>query len=265
MTVTPLNRRSPSTFVESREQRCAEAECLLESISDPSSPEAEQCRHDAILLSLALADMVAHRYSGRGIEDDDLVQVARMALVKAVQGYRPGRGHSFAAYAVPTISGELKRYFRDKGWAVRPPRRLQERRVQLIAAEEMLRHELGREPSRAELAERLGLEPAELGETQACFTAYQTQSLDAVTDGGRGATDVGVNGEDAVERIALSDALGCAMRQLTERERTIVRLRFIEELTQSEIGTALGVSQMQVSRLLASILRRLRCSMEPAA
>lgn len=265
MTVTPLHRRSPSTFVESREQRCAEAESLLESISDPSSPEAERCRDDAVILTLGLADMVAHRYSGRGIEDDDLVQVARMALVKAVQGYRPGRGHSFAAYAVPTMSGEVKRYFRDKGWAVRPPRRLQERRVQLIAAEEMLRHELGREPSRTELGERLGLEPAELGEAQACFTAYQTQSLDAVTDAGRGAVDVGLDGEDEVNRLVQSDALGRAVRGLTERERTIVRLRFIEELTQSEIGTALGVSQMQVSRLLASILRRLRCSMQTAA
>ncbi|CAN7304531.1 sigma-70 family RNA polymerase sigma factor [Knoellia sp. LjRoot47] len=265
MTVTPLNRRLPSTFVESREEGCAEAERLLDSISDPSSPEAERCRHDAVLLSLELADTVAHRYSGRGIEDDDLVQVARMALVKAVRGYRPGRGHSFAAYAVPTMSGEIKRYFRDKGWAVRPPRRLQERRAQLIAAEEMLRHELGREPSRVELADRLGLEPAELGETQACLSAYQTQSLDAASPEGRRAPEIELDGDDEVNRLVQSDALGRALRGLTERERTIVHLRFIEEQTQVEIGTALGVSQMQVSRLLGSILRRLRSSLEQAA
>jgi len=262
MTVTRLHPQ-PST-AESRDERCARAERLLESLDGCSAQETERCRHEAVLLSLDLADMVARRYSGRGIEDDDLVQVARMALVKAVRGYRPGRGHSFAAYAVPTVSGEVKRYFRDKGWAVRPPRRLQERRVQLLAAEEELRHELSREPSRTELAQRLGLDLAELDETTACFTAYHAHSLDVPARDG-GALDVGVDGEDEADRLVLRDALVHAVTQLTERERVIVRLRFVDECTQSEIGAVLGVSQMQVSRLLAGILRRLRCSIEPAA
>ena len=266
MSVTQLHPRPhSSSTAELREQRCAEAECLLESIEDPTTSQAESCRHDAVILSLELADMVARRYSGRGVDDDDLVQVARMALVKAVRGYRPGLGHSFAAYAVPTMSGEVKRYFRDKGWAVRPPRRLQERRVQLIAAEELLRHELCREPTRAELADHLGLELDELGETRACFTAYHAQSLDAPVNGGRGALDVGVDGEDTADRVALSDALAQAMCGLSEREKVIVRLRFVDERTQSELGAQLGVSQMQVSRLLSYILRRLRCAIEPAA
>lgn len=264
MTVTSLYPQSSSLSTESRDERCAQVEALLSGLEDRPEHEIEQARHEAVLLSLDLADMVARRYSGRGIEDDDLVQVARMALVKAVQGYRPGRGHSFAAYAVPTMSGEVKRWFRDKGWAVRPPRRLQERRVQLLAAEETLRHELCREPRRDELARRLGLDLAELNETAACFTAYNAQSLDAPAYDG-GAVDVAVDGEMEAERLVLRDALCHALSRLTERERAIVRLRFIEERTQSEIGAELGVSQMQVSRLLAGILQRLRCSIEPAA
>ena len=262
MTVTTLHPQSHAT--ESRDERCARAERLLEGLAECTAQEAERCRHEAVLLSLDIADMVARRYSGRGIEDDDLVQVARMALVKAVRGYRPGRGHSFAAYAVPTVSGEVKRYFRDKGWAVRPPRRLQERRVQLLGAEEALRHELSREPSRTELAQHLGVDLAELDETAACFTAYHAHSLDV--PGRDGATlDIGVDGEDEANRLALRDALGQALGGLTDRERAIVRLRFVDECTQSEIGAVLGVSQMQVSRLLAGILQRLRCSIEPAA
>lgn len=262
MTVTTLHPLP--TTPESRDERCARAERLLEGLDRCSAGETERCRHEAVLLSLDLADMVARRYSGRGIEDDDLVQVARMALVKAVRGYRAGRGHSFAAYAVPTVSGEVKRYFRDRGWAVRPPRRLQERRVQLLAAEEDLRHELSREPSRAELAERLALDLAELDETAACATAYHAHSLDVPGRDGR-TFDVGVDGEDEADRLVVRDALRHALAQLTDREREIVRLRFVEECTQSEIGAVLGVSQMQVSRLLSGILRRLRCSMEPAA
>ncbi|MFW5473652.1 sigma-70 family RNA polymerase sigma factor [Knoellia sp. CPCC 206450] len=270
MTVTTLHplpssaHPLASTAPESRDERCARAERLLEGLEGCSANERERRRQEAVLLSLELADMVARRYRGRGIEDDDLVQVARMALVKAVRGYRPGRGHSFAAYAVPTVSGEVKRYFRDKGWAVRPPRRLQERRVQLLSAEETLRHELAREPNRAELAERLGLDLAELDETAACFTAYHAHSLDMPARDG-GALDVGVDGEDETDRLVLRDALGHALAQLTDREQAIVRLRFVEECTQSEIGAQLGVSQMQVSRLLSGILRRLRCSIEPAA
>lgn len=266
MRVTHLHPLTPSVSAEGPEQRYARAQRLLEGLEGRSASDAEQRRHDAILLTLDLADMVARRYGGRGVEDDDLVQVARMALVKAVRGYRTGRGHSFAAYAVPTVSGEVKRYFRDRGWAVRPPRRLQERRVQLIAAEELLRHELCREPSRAELAERLGLAPVEVDETAVCFTAYRALSLDAIGSSGGGfcAGDV-VDGEDEVDRLALSDALARAMHELSERERAIVRLRFVDELTQTEIGATLGVSQMQVSRLLGSILQRLRYSIEPAA
>lgn len=262
MTVTTLHPLS--TPSESRDERCARAERLLEGLDGCSAREAERCRNEAVLLSLDLADMVARRYSGRGIEDDDLVQVARMALVKAVRGYRPGRGHSFAAYAVPTVSGEVKRHFRDKGWAVRPPRRLQERRVQLLAAEEELRHELYHEPSRAQLAERLGLDVEALAETMACATAYHAHSLDVPGRDGR-AFDVGVDGEDEADRLVLRDALAHALGRLTERERDIVRMRFVEECTQSEIGASLGVSQMQVSRLLSGILRRLRCTIEAAA
>ena len=134
----------------------ARAEELLAQVEVTTDPEErERLRQEVVLLTLDLADTVARRYRSRGIDHEDLVQVGRMALVKAVRGYRSGAGNSFPAYAVPTISGEIKRHFRDFGWAVRPPRRLQELRAGLAAAEDTLRQELGREPT----PRRAGLRP----------------------------------------------------------------------------------------------------------
>jgi RNA polymerase sigma-B factor len=227
-------------------------------------PRCEALRHDAIVLSLDLADSVALRYRGRGIDSDDLIQVGRMALVKAAHGYRHGVGSSFAAYAVPTIAGEIKRHFRDCGWAVRPPRRLQELRAQLAAEEDQLRHRLQREPSTSELASALGLAPADVREARACAAAYRAVSLD-LPSGERAPIDVVDTEADHVENLTSRDALAHAIATLSDRERLIVRLRFVEERTQSEIGRTLGVSQMQVSRLLTGILTRLRAGLgDPA-
>lgn len=244
-----------------REERWSRAEALLDGVEGSSRREAKCRRDDAIVLTLDMADMVAGRYSGRGIDHEDLLQVARMALVKAVHAYRAGRGSSLAAFALPTVSGEVKRYFRDQGWAVRPPRRLQERRAELLQAREELGHQLRHEPSRVEIGDHLGWDRGEVSEVIGCCASYVARSLDAQpTVGFAALVEAG-----QAERLELSDALHVALADLTARERRIVALRFVEERTQSEIGSELGISQMQVSRLLAAIVGRLRTTMEVTA
>jgi RNA polymerase sigma-B factor len=214
---------------------------------------------DICRLALPLADGIAARYRGRGIELEDLEQVARTALVKAVLRYRPGAGCGFAAYACPTISGEVKRWFRDHGWAVRPPRRLQELRAQIATTQEKLRHQLGREPTSAELADTLTVSQSEVEQAKVCSAAYHATSLDAPTTAG---TTVGehllATSSSPFTTIDSLDALHRAFADLTDRQRHVLRLRFVEDLTQSEIGELIGVSQMQVSRILATTLTTLR-------
>ena len=139
---------------------------------------------------LPLADGIALRYRGRGIETDDLLQVARTALVKAVGRYRPGAGPGFAAFASPTIAGEIKRWFRDQGWAVRPPRRIQELRAGLVVEEERMRHTLNRNPRDAELAMALGVSVADVDEARSCSAGYHAVSLDVPTASGSALADV---------------------------------------------------------------------------
>ncbi len=236
------------------------AEQLLEEIETCSDARRrDRLRDEVVMLSLDLADTAAFRYRGRGIETDDLLQVARLALVKAVRGYRSGRGHSFAGYAVPTISGEIKRHFRDCGWAIRPPRRLQELRSRLSQEEERLRHELGREATLDELAEALSVRPRDIESARESAEGYHTLSLDLAMSEGT-PTQVPTD-RDPFTDLVEHDALVHALEELPERDRKIVDLRFGQEMTQSEIGQELGVSQMQVSRLLSSLLARLRVSL----
>ncbi len=238
------------------------AEALLRESRDGDPCRRERLEQEAVLLTMDIADAVASRYRNRGIDAEDLAQVARLALVKAARGYEPGHGRGFPAYAVPTVTGEVKRYFRDRGWAVRPPRRLQELRADLGTEEERLRQSLGREPTDAEVAEPLGVAVDEVRAARACQGAYTAVSLDAPT---ALAGQIGPRaGIDPYASLDLRDALARALARLTSRERTIVRLRFVEERTQSEIGRSLGVSQMQVSRLLATILGRLRLALTDA-
>jgi RNA polymerase sigma-B factor len=239
--------------------RAEELLALIEVTKDPE--ERRRLRDEVVVLTLDLADTVARRYRSRGIDQEDLVQVGRMALVKAVRGYRCGAGNSFPAYAVPTISGEIKRHFRDFGWAVRPPRRLQELRAGLAAAEDTLRQDLGREPTREELGQALLADADQVAEAQLTATAYHCMSLDAPTPTGSSLADSVIHETSEFTRIEDHDALSRALTQLTDRERRILELRFVEEHTQAEIGAVLGVSQMQVSRLLSSILGRLRAEL----
>ena len=214
-----------------------------------------ELRREAVVLTLDLADGVARHFRGRGTDYEDLVQVGRVALLKAAHGYRCGYGSSFAAYAVPTIAGEIKRHFRDHAWMVRPPRRMQELRAELIREEDRLRQGLLRDPTQAELAMSLGLPRSDVRDAHECSRAYRAISLDVSPDVGATlvTSDPGID-----DLIVDRDLLLRALEGLSDRERLIVRLRFVEEQTQAEIGVVLGVSQMQVSRLLAGILRKLR-------
>ncbi|QIM21887.1 sigma-70 family RNA polymerase sigma factor [Phycicoccus sp. HDW14] len=236
-------------------------ELLLLELHHTTDPDDRQrLRSEVVASFLALADGLAHRYAGRGVDREDLEQVARTALVVAVERYRPDSGTraGFVAFAVPTITGELKRHFRDCGWMVRPPRRLQELRAEVSVAEEGLRHRHGREVTVSEVAELVGCSPGDVRSARSTSSGFRPTSLDAPVPMGGTEADRLADDEDAFGRLEVGIDLREAVAALGARDRAVVRLRFVEELTQSQIGTALGVSQMQVSRILARILGDLR-------
>lgn len=240
-----------------------ELEDLAVAAEETRSPALRARLHeDMVVLALPLADGIARRYIGRGIETDDLIQVARTGLVKAVRRYRPSKGCAFAAYATPTISGELKRWFRDHGWSVRPPRRVQELRHLLALEEERLQSQLSRRPSDDEVAEALGVDRSELDEVRLCSLGYRAASLDGPADSTSRLADRVLVTESPTEAWDTSDALGRAIANLSERQRLILRLRFLDDCTQAQIAERIGVSQMQVSRLLRAMLTQLRDELE---
>jgi RNA polymerase sigma-B factor len=218
-----------------------------------------QLRDSVVLLNLGMARSIASRYRHRGVESDDLEQVAYVGLVKATRGFRLGAGRTFTAYARPTISGEIKRYFRDHGWMVRPPRHLQEVRAELRACEEELSHRLGRRPTEAEVAFRSRLAPDDLQAARQLSSAYHCDSLDApVGDESATLAERVAEPGDPFEPVERWSVLTGLLRELSAFDRELLRLRYVEDLSQSEIGRVLGVSQMQVSRLLSRLLGRLR-------
>ncbi len=215
-------------------------------------------RAELIEEHLDLARRLAGRFVRRNEPFDDLFQVASVGLVKAVDGFRPELGYQFTAYAVTTILGELKRHFRDQGWSVRAPRRLQELYLQLGTTTEELSQELGRAPTLDELSDRLQVSSEDILEAMEAGQAYRSASLDAtVEDSDMPAITLGSEDpqfELADDLFSLSDAL----HRLPERERHILKLRFFDDMTQAEIATAVGLSQMQISRLLDKSLSALR-------
>lgn len=218
-------------------------------------------RDELVALHLPLVEHLARRFVNRGEPLDDLVQVGTIGLIKAVDRFDSERGVEFATYATPTIVGEIKRHFRDKGWAIRVPRRLQELRLALVSASAELTQELGRSPTVRELATRLCLDEDEVLEGLESANAYSTVSLDAPDALGLDGPSVGeVLGEedDALETVEFRESLRPLLATLPPRERRIVALRFYRQLTQTQIAAELGMSQMHVSRLLSRSLRQLR-------
>ncbi|MDE9365728.1 sigma-70 family RNA polymerase sigma factor [Luteipulveratus sp. YIM 133132] len=237
-------------------------ERLLQAAVSATDPQrAAQYRDEVVLLNRGLALRLAHRLGHRGIDADDLHQVALLGLVLAVRRYRPGAGPGFTAFAVPTITGELKRHFRDHGWAVRPPRALQEAHRDIRTAREDLEHSLRREPTTPELADAMGAPVSTIRDALLVESQYRSVSLDSPLGPASAVSlsDVlpAAHGEDDLERVDALVTLRPALQRLSARDRTIVRLRFVDNLTQRQIARQIGVSQMQVSRLLGAIQRRL--------
>lgn len=205
-----------------------------------------------------LARRLAARFSKRAEDFDDLMQVAMLGLLKALERFEPERGVQFTTFAWATIEGELKRHLRDRSWGMRVPRRLQEAYLRTSAALEQLTHELGRAPTVPELADITGQTEEELVEALEVRSASSLSSLDApVQEDSELATIIGVEDADLgkVEELTWLEQM---LDRLPERERTILHLRFNREMRQSEIGAQLGLSQMQISRILARVLTQLR-------
>ncbi|MEV7278872.1 SigB/SigF/SigG family RNA polymerase sigma factor [Streptomyces sp. NPDC093111] len=226
----------------------------------------QYARNTLIEMNASLVRYAAGRFRARGDEMEDIVQVGTIGLIKAIDRFDLTREVEFATFAVPYIVGEIKRFFRDTTWAVHVPRRLQEARVELAKANEELGSRLGRSPRVSELAEAMELSEEEVIEAQIAANGYNSASLDAVFDGDDADADTSLAdflGEEdpALELFEDFHTLGPLMDLLDERERLLLHLRFVEELTQAEIGKRVGVSQMHVSRLLARALKRLRAGM----
>ncbi|MQW75415.1 sigma-70 family RNA polymerase sigma factor [Nocardioides sp. dk4132] len=250
---------------KTRQQRSELTRDLLDRAAAATDPTTRAALlEEVVLVNRGVAEAVAARYRNRGIAQDDLVQVAYEGLTKAVKRFDPELRNDLLTYAVPTIRGEVQRYFRDQGWTVRPPRRIQELQWRVNRCLDNLGHELGREPSDEEVMSRLDLDATEYREVVEAFGCFQPTSLDNPVSVD-GATTLGelIADEDHARRASEARVvLAPVVRQLSERDRRILYLRFFEDRTQEQIGNELGVTQMQVSRLLSRILRRLREQVE---
>jgi RNA polymerase sigma-B factor len=226
----------------------------------PDAPGRAALRDELVRRNLPIVEYVARRFYGRGEPLSDLVQVGCIGLINALDRFEPERGLEFTSYATPTVIGEIKRYFRDKGWMVRVPRRLQEVRSAMSAATADLSQQLGRSPTVAELAARVGASEDEVVEALESGNAYSPASIEASTDAESGWSLADTLGADdiAIEQVEYRESLKPLLASLDERERTILMLRFFQNKTQSQIADEIGLSQMHVSRLLAKTLSQLR-------
>jgi RNA polymerase sigma-B factor len=220
-----------------------------------------RARDELIRRFLPLARKLARRYSGAREPFEDLLQVASLGLVKAVDRFDSSRGTAFSSFAVPTILGELKRYFRDLGWALHVPRGAQERAIKVEDARQLLGARTGRAPTIPELAQYLEMSVEDVLESLDAGRAHHTASLDAPRDDDDGETGTLADSFGVMDSTLLlvdeKVTIGAAARRLSQRERRVVLLRFVEDLTQTEIAERIGVSQMQVSRILRRALARL--------
>jgi RNA polymerase sigma-B factor len=225
----------------------------------------ESARAELVEQFLPLARNLARRYGRSSEPMDDLVQVASLGLVKAVDRFDTERGGSFQSYAIPTILGELRRYFRDSGWGVHVPRGAQERALSLRQARDLLTNQTGHAPTANQLAEYMEISIEQVLDGLQALNAYETSSLDAPAgdEDSAGTRGEAIGSED-VNYAQVDDAttVGSLMEELPSRDREILRLRFNEELTQAEIADRVGVSQMQVSRLLRRSIDRMRASLD---
>jgi RNA polymerase sigma-B factor len=223
------------------------------------APGRQRVRDQLVEMHLPLVEYLARRFAGRGEPLDDLVQVGTIGLIKAVDRFDTERGVEFSTYATPTVVGEIKRHFRDKGWTVRVPRRLQELRAALSSATSDLTQSMGRSPTVAELAAHLKIGEEDVLEGLESANAYTAVSIEA-SDGEGGLSVADTLGSDdlSLEGVEYRESIKPLLDSLPARERRILMLRFFGNLTQSQIAAELGISQMHVSRLLARTLAQLR-------
>ncbi|HQR26280.1 MAG TPA: RNA polymerase sigma factor SigF [Nocardioides sp.] len=240
---------------------------LLATLADQTAPpEARaQARAELVRLHLPLVEHCARRFRNRGEPLEDLVQVGTIGLLKAIDRFDGGRGVELSTYATPTILGEIRRHFRDKGWAIRVPRRLQELRLAIASTSADLTHRLGRSPTPRELAEEIGCTVEQIVEGLESGHAYATLSLDAGEDDEYGATtlldQLGVDDPQLAD-VEIRESVRPLLDRLDARAKKILLLRFFKNMTQAQIAEEIGVSQMHVSRLLARTLEDLRRTLE---
>ncbi|MCL2542493.1 MAG: RNA polymerase sigma factor SigF [Nocardioidaceae bacterium] len=264
MTTISRGERPPHTVDETK-RRSAELFAELRG-ADSSDAVRDASRNALVQLHLPLVEHCARRFRNRGEPMEDLVQVGTIGLIKAVDRFDLERGVEFSTYATPTILGEIKRYFRDKGWAIRVPRRLQELRMQISSNTAELTQSLGRSPTPRELADAIGCTVEEIVEGLESSNAYSTLSLDASDrdDDGAGPSMLDAIGveDEGLDQVEIRASVRPLLEGLPPREKKILLLRFFKNMTQSQIAEEIGVSQMHVSRLLSRTLAQLRQSLE---
>ena len=274
MTVAPV-RPSGHTPVQSRpiqsrsaqplegKARARRTDAIVHDLREVShQADTDELTRQLIETNAAVARSMASRYRNRGIDLDDLEQVALLGLTKAAQRFDPNAGHDFLSFAVPTVRGELRRHFRDSGWMVRPPRRVQDLQTRIASAQEELESRLGRSPRPSEIATHLGEDTSDIVEALAADGCFTPTSLDArVADGSSSLGDLLGHEDRALAQAEAKVMLDPLMRGLTGRDRRIVRLRYYQEQTQQEIAESVGLTQAQVSRVLTRILTDLKAGL----
>jgi RNA polymerase sigma-B factor len=246
--ITAIRARSAELFVTLRADETSQA-------------QQSQARDDLVRLHLPLVEHLTRRFLNRGEHYDDLLQVGTIGLIKAIDRFDSDRGVEFSTYATPTIVGEIKRHFRDKSWAIRVPRRLQELRASISTVSAELTQDLGRSPTVAEIARKIGVTEEEVIEGLESANAYTTLSLDAsdsAEDSALSMLDTIGEDDEALEHVENRESLKPLLEALAPREKHILTLRFFRGMTQSQIASEIGVSQMHVSRLLNKTLAQLR-------
>ncbi|NUR94887.1 MAG: sigma-70 family RNA polymerase sigma factor [Kribbellaceae bacterium] len=245
-------------------EESARTEHLLRAAHGSRGARREQLLHEAIVSGMPLARTLAHRYRRRGVDDEDLEQIAIEHLIRAARNYRPAPGSDFRSYAVPTIRGGIRHHFRDNAWAIKLPRRLQEIQSRVNAVQSKLAVALGHWPDQDELSEAIGVDVDEIVEAERARGCFQPTSLDAerTTDAGSSAParEVAQPG-NTYELVDQVHSLQPVVDNLPERDQLILRRRFVDHCTQAEIGAEIGVSQMQVSRRLRMIINNLQLAL----
>ena len=225
---------------------------------EAGTSEHEALRAALIERHLPLVTFMARKFADRGEPLDDLIQVGTIGLIKAIDRFEISKGFEFSTFATPTIVGEIKRHFRDKTWAVRVPRRLQELGASVTKATTELTQRLDRSPTPKEIAKHLGITVDDVAEALESNAAYSTVSLDVTSETSTSIGETFGALDEALEGVEYRESLKPLLSQLNDREKRILQMRFFDNLSQSQIATELGISQMHVSRILNKVLTHLR-------